>query len=234
MGTIRESVEVAVPVRTAYDQWTQFEQFPRFMAGVESVHQLDDTHLHWVAEVGGHRAEWDAEITEQIPDARIAWRSTSGRETNGLVTFDALEPARTLVTVDFEYETEGVTEGLGSVLGIDDRHVKADLERFRELIETQGEATGAWRGEVHQGEPRARLADEIPPGPGAEAQTAPAVGSIESGDGIRQTRGGEAAPDPGMAARDPAGGSGTGTDLRTGEAGLGFEQEDAAARERGV
>ena len=168
MGTIRESVEVAVPVRTAYDQWTQFEEFPRFMAGVESVQQLDDTHLHWVAEVGGHRAEWDAEITEQIPDARIAWRSTSGRETNGLVTFDVLEPSRTLVTVDFEYETEGVTEGLGSALGIDDRHVQADLDRFRELIEAQGEATGAWRGEVHQGEPRTSLADEIPPGAGAD------------------------------------------------------------------
>ena len=159
MGTIRESVEVAVPVRTAYDQWTQFEEFPRFMAGVESVQQLDPTHLHWVAEVGGRRAEWDAEITEQIPDARIAWRSTSGRETNGLVTFDVLEPSRTLVTVDFEYETEGVTEGLGSALGIDDRHVQADLDRFRELIESQGEATGAWRGEVHQGEPHAALDD---------------------------------------------------------------------------
>jgi hypothetical protein len=234
VSTIRQSVEVDVPVRTAYDQWTQFEEFPRFMAAVDEVRQLDDTHLHWVAEVAGHRAEWDAEITEQIPDARIAWRSTSGRETTGLVTFESLGRERTLVTVDLEYETEGLTEGIGSAIGVDDRQVKADLDRFKELIEAQGEPSGAWRGKVTRsgeadrelphGTPRVPPVEEQPPGPGAEPQRSPAVGAIESGEGLQR----------GVAGRDPAGGTGTGADVKTGSEGLGFDGEDAAARERGV
>ncbi len=238
MSTIRQSVEVDVPVRAAYDQWTPFEEFPRFMAAVEAGHQLDDTHLRWVAEVAGHRAEWDAEITEQIPDARIAWRSTSGRETAGLVTFESLDRARTLVTVDFEYETESLTENIGSAVGVDDRQVKADLERFKDLIEAQGEPSGAWRGKVtRSGEVENGMGDEAervppveeqPPGPGAEPQRSPAVGAIESGEGL----GG--GPGRGLAGRDPAGGTGTGADVATGRDALGMKGEDAAARERGV
>jgi hypothetical protein len=246
VSNIRQSVEVAVPVRTAYDQWTQFEEFPRFMAGVESVSQLDATHLRWVADVAGHRAEWEAEITEQIPDARIAWTSTDGRETAGLVMFESLDDERTLVTVDFEYEAEGVAETIGSALGIDDRRVKADLERFRELVEAQGEASGAWRGlvreegaEVHEPDegasrPQVPPVDEQPPGPGAEPQRAPAEGTLEADRDPESGLRAGAGPQRGFGARDPSGATGTGLDVDTGAAGLGLEEEDRAARERGV
>ena len=152
MPTIEHSIEVNVPVRTAYDQWTQFEEFPRFMEGVEEVRQLDDTHLHWVAEIGGEREEWDAEITEQHPDERIAWTSTSGKGNAGVVTFHRLGDDRSKIMLQLDWESEGMKEKLGSILGQDDRAVKVDLERFKELIEGRGIATGAWRGEVNQGE----------------------------------------------------------------------------------
>ena len=152
MPTIEQSIEVNVPVRTAYDQWTQFEEFPRFMEGVEEVRQLDDTHLHWVAEIGGEREEWDAEITEQHPDERIAWTSTSGKGNAGVVTFHRLGDDRSKIMLQLDWESEGMKEKLGSILGQDDRAVKGDLERFKELIEGRGIATGAWRGEVDHGE----------------------------------------------------------------------------------
>ena len=152
MPTIEESVEVNVPVRTAYNQWTQFEEFPTFMEGVEQVQQLDDTHLHWVAEVAGQRREWDAEITEQEPDQRIAWRATDGKPNGGVVTFHRLDDARTKIMLQMDYETEGVVEGVGSAVGADDRRVQGDLGRFKELIESRGQESGAWRGEVRQGD----------------------------------------------------------------------------------
>ena len=148
MGTIRESVEVAVPVRTAYDQWTQFEEFPRFMAGVESVHQLDDTHLHWIAEVGGRRAEWDAEITEQIPDERIAWRSRDGAANAGVVTFHRLSDSKSKVMLQMEYDPEGFVELAGDAVGVVSQRILGDLERFKKYIEGRGRETGAWRGTV--------------------------------------------------------------------------------------
>jgi uncharacterized membrane protein len=151
MATVHESIEIEAPVRVAYDQWTQFETFPTFMEGVKEVSQVDNTHLHWVAEVGGKREEWDAEITEQVPDQRIAWRSVSGKGKAGTVTFESLDNARTRVTVGIDHDTEGVIETVGSALGVDDRRVKADLERFREMIEARGAESGGWRGEVHQG-----------------------------------------------------------------------------------
>jgi uncharacterized membrane protein len=152
MATVEESIEVNVPVSTAYNQWTQFEDFPRFMEGVESVKQIDDTHLHWVAEIGGERREWDAEITEQQPDARIAWKATGGHGNSGVVTFKPLEQNSTLITVRMEYVTEGLKEQLGSAVGADSRRVKGDLERFEEFVESRGRETGAWRGEVEKGE----------------------------------------------------------------------------------
>ena len=152
MATVEESIEVNVPVSTAYNQWTQFEDFPRFMEGVESVKQIDDTHLHWVAEIGGERREWDAEITEQQPDARIAWKATGGHGNSGVVTFKPLEQNSTMVTVRMEHVTEGLKEQLGSAVGADSRRVKGDLERFQEYVESRGRETGAWRGEVEQGE----------------------------------------------------------------------------------
>ena len=148
MSHVTESVDVAVPVSTAYNQWTQFEEFPKFMGGVEQVQQLDDTHLRWAAEIAGKREEWDAEITEQRPDERIAWRATGGKGNAGVVTFEPLGGTDTRVTVQMDWEPEGVTENIGAAIGMDDRQVSKDLERFKDLIETQGTETGAFRGTV--------------------------------------------------------------------------------------
>jgi uncharacterized membrane protein len=154
MATVEQSIEVNVPVRTAYNQWTQFEEFPEFMEGVESVTQLDDTHLRWVADIGGKRNEWEAEITEQRPDERVAWRASDGKGNGGVVTFHRIDENRTRIMVQMEYEAEGVVEKVGSALGADDARVRGDLERFKEFIERRGRETGAWRGEVEQGQPR--------------------------------------------------------------------------------
>lgn len=148
MSTIEESIEVERPVRTVYDQWTQFEEFPTFMEGVESVTQVDDTHLHWVAEIAGVRREWDAVVTEQHPDQRVAWTSTTGTTNGGVVTFHKLDPARTKVMLQLDLEPEGVAEKAGDVLGIIRRRVSGDLARFKDMIESRGEASGAWRGDV--------------------------------------------------------------------------------------
>jgi uncharacterized membrane protein len=146
--TIEESIEVEVPVTTAYNQWTQFESFPRFMDGVERVEQKDDKRLHWVAEIGGEKREWEAEITEQHPDHRVAWRALDRYGPNGVVTFHKLDDSRSKVMVQMEYEPEGVKESVGSVVGFDSRRVKGDLESFKEFIESRGSETGAWRGEI--------------------------------------------------------------------------------------
>jgi len=151
METIRESIEVDVPVRTAYNQWTQFEEFPRFMEGVASVKQIDDTHLRWVAEIAGERRDWEAEIVEQLPDQKIAWRAVEGSGPNGVVTFEPLGEDKTLVMVEMSYEPEGFKEQLGAKIGIDSRQVKDDLERFKQLIENRDEATGAYRAKVQDG-----------------------------------------------------------------------------------
>jgi uncharacterized membrane protein len=152
--TIRESTDINVPVSTAYNQWTQFEEFPQFMEGVESVEQTDDTHLYWVAEIGGKRREWQAEIVEQKPAEKIAWRALNGNGPNGVIEFEPLGKDTTLITVEIAYEPEGLKEQLGAKVGIDKRQVKGDLERFKELIESRGVESGAWRGEVHAGEPQ--------------------------------------------------------------------------------
>lgn len=148
MSLVEESIEVQVPVRTAYNQWTQFEEFPAFMEGVESVRQLDDTHLHWVAEIAGQRREWDAEITEQIPDKRIAWTSTSGDRNSGVITFHRLADDKTQLMLQLDHEPEGLIDKAGNALGAVGRQAKADLKRFKERIEAQGGETGGWRGEV--------------------------------------------------------------------------------------
>ena len=148
MSTIEQSIELEVPVQTAYNQWTQFEEFPEFMEGVEQVQQMDERRLHWVAEFGGTRHEWDAEITEQQPDERVAWRNTDGKENAGVVTFHRLDDDRSRVMVQMDFVPEGIKEKLGDALGAPDRRVKGDLERFKELIEARGRESGAWRGEV--------------------------------------------------------------------------------------
>jgi uncharacterized membrane protein len=161
MSTIEESIDVAVPVRVAYDQWTQFEEFPRFMEGVEEIRQTDDTHTHWKTKIGGVEREFDAEITEQHPDHRVAWRSTSGATNAGVVTFHRLDDAHTRVMLQMDIEPEGAVEKVGDALGIAKRRVKGDLANFKALIEERGEASGAWRGEIEQ-------PGEAEPGPSGE------------------------------------------------------------------
>jgi uncharacterized membrane protein len=148
MARVEKDIEVAVPVRTAYNQWTQFEEFPNFMEGVREVRQIDDTHIHWRADIGGREHEWDAEIREQVPDEKIIWQSTSGAMNAGMVKFDPLEGEKTRVHLEMSYEPEGLMEGVGDQLGFLSRRVEGDLERFKEFIEERGAETGAWRGEV--------------------------------------------------------------------------------------
>ncbi len=149
--TITESIEVDVPVSTAYNQWTQFEDFPLFMEGVEHVQQLDDTRLRWVAAVAGKRAEWEAKILEQHPDRQISWISADGKETRGTVSFEPRGDSRALVRLAMSYRPEGLRESLGSVARLDERRVRGDLKRFKELIESRGIETGAWRGDIAAG-----------------------------------------------------------------------------------
>jgi uncharacterized membrane protein len=137
VSTVEESIDVEVPVRVAYEHWTQFEAFPQFMDGVQEVSRIDSSHLHWKVEIGGHVAEWDAEITDQTPDQRIAWRSTGGTPNNGAVTFESVGVDSSRVTVALEHGTDGVVEKAGSALGFDSRQVKTDLESFKQLIEAR-------------------------------------------------------------------------------------------------
>ena len=152
MAQIEKSIEVKVPVRTAYNQWTQFEQFPKFMEGVEEVRQLDDKRLHWRASIAGKTEEWQAEIVEQTPDKVVAWRSTTGAENGGHVSFAPKGADATQITLRLDYDPEGMVESVGDKLGFVSRRVEGDLERFREFIEGRGSETGAWRGEIHGGD----------------------------------------------------------------------------------
>lgn len=149
MAKVEKSIDVNVPVRSAYDQWTQFESFPQFMDGVKEVRQEDDTRLYWKAEVMGKQEEWNAKITEQVPDRKIAWHSTSGAPNAGEVTFQPISNGSTEVNLKLEAEPETLTEKIGDAMGVLDRQVKGDLERFKEFMEKRGgQPTGAWRGEI--------------------------------------------------------------------------------------
>jgi uncharacterized membrane protein len=148
MSTVTESVDVQVPVTTAYNQWTQFESFPQFMAGVQEVRQLDDTHTHWVTKMGGVTREFDATITEQHPDERVAWKSDNGPKQAGVVTFHKLDDNRTRVTAQMDIEPEGIMEKAADKVGMIEGRVKDDMERFKQFIEGKGRETGAWRGDV--------------------------------------------------------------------------------------
>lgn len=150
MSNIEKSIDVNVPVHTAYNQWTQFEEFPRFMEGVEEVKQLDEKRLHWRANVGGKEKQWDATITEQIPDERIAWRNTTGTTNAGVVTFHRINDNTTRIMLQLDYDPEGVVENVGDMIGVVSHRVQGDLQRFKEFIEQRGTETGAWRGKVEQ------------------------------------------------------------------------------------
>ena len=147
---IKEEIEVDAPLSSVYNQWTQFEDFPEFMEGVETVEQLDDARLRWVAKVAGKRAEWEAKILHQDPDERISWQSTDGKQTTGTVTFEPAGEERTRIRVTMTYTPEGPLERAGSALGLDNRRVRGDLGRFKELIEGRGVESGAWRGEIDE------------------------------------------------------------------------------------
>jgi uncharacterized membrane protein len=148
MPSVQESIDVQVPVTTAYNQWTQFEDFPHFMGGVDQVTQVNDTLTHWKTSIGGVDREFDAEITEQHPDERVAWKSVDGKTHAGVVTFHRLDDTTSRVMVQIDWETESLAEKAGAALSIDDRQVKKDLERFKEFIEKRGIETGGWRGDV--------------------------------------------------------------------------------------
>jgi uncharacterized membrane protein len=154
MPKVDDSIDVGVPVQQAYNQWTQFEEFPKFMEGIQSVQQLDDGHVKWVAEVRGETREWTTEITEQLPDEKIAWKTIDGEVKNdGVVTFEQVGDAQTRINVQMDVEGESSAENVaGDLLGVVRSQVRGDLERFKQLIENRGEETGAWRGEVKDGE----------------------------------------------------------------------------------
>jgi uncharacterized membrane protein len=149
VSKIEQSIDVEVPVRTAYNQWTQFEDFPRFMEGVREVRQLDDRRLAWRAEIGGKEKTWQAEISEQIPDARVAWHSTSGAHNAGVVTFHRIDDGTTRVMLQMEYDPDGIVENVGDAVGVATSRIRGDLKRFKEFIEQRGRETGAWRGSIN-------------------------------------------------------------------------------------
>ncbi|MDX3093211.1 SRPBCC family protein [Streptomyces sp. ME01-24h] len=152
MGTISESVDVNVPLHTAYNQWTQFEEFPNFMEGVEQVTQVDDRHNHWVTNVAGSRREFDTEIVDQLPDERVAWRTVTGDvKQRGVVTFQELDASRTRVNLAMEVQTSGLAEKAAEALGVVDRRARGDLRRFKHFIEERGDETGGWRGRLAPG-----------------------------------------------------------------------------------
>lgn len=154
MEHVEKTVEVNRPISTVYNQWTQFEEFPTFMVGVKEVRQIDDTHLHWRAEIWGKEKEWDAEITEQEPDKRISWKSVSGARNAGTVRFEPVTPERTRVRLVMAYEPEDAVENMGDALGIFSSRVENTVEQFKKYIESRGMETGGWRGEVHDSRPQ--------------------------------------------------------------------------------
>jgi uncharacterized membrane protein len=153
MSTVEKSIDVEVPVRTVYDQWTQFTSFPQFMEGVDRIDQVSDTRTHWVTSIGGVNREFDAEITEQHPDERVAWTSVDGPKHAGVVTFHRLDSDKTRIMLQMDYQPEGVLENVGDKLGIVGRRAEGDLERFKHFIENRGTETGAWRGDVDRPTP---------------------------------------------------------------------------------
>ncbi|HEY8238654.1 MAG TPA: SRPBCC family protein [Candidatus Limnocylindrales bacterium] len=152
MSRIVEEIEVEVPVRIAYDQWTQFESFPKFMEGIDRVFQVDDTTLEWTATIAGQVKHWRAEIVEQRPDGLVAWRSVDGARNDGEVRFEPRGQDKALITLQLDVEPEGLIEKAGDALGLVERRVRSDLERFKEFIEDRGTPTGGWRGRVDDGE----------------------------------------------------------------------------------
>jgi uncharacterized membrane protein len=171
MSRFEHVITVDAPVREVYNQWTQFESFPSFMEGVEKVVQRDDRTLEWTASIAGQRRSWTAVITDQTPDVRVAWKSTSGADNAGAVLFEPAGTGQTQVTLRIDVDPEGFVENVGDKIGAVDRRVKGDLERFKEFIEGRGRATGAWRGEIHGQEVRDPAMSGTPTRPGGSDRT---------------------------------------------------------------
>src|SRR3569833_57104 len=190
MATIQQSIEVNVPLRTAYNQWTQFEEFPRFMEGVREVRQLDDAHLHWLAERDGRQIEWDSEITDQVPDQRIAWRDIGGSQNaphnSGCVYFEPMLPDKTRVRMTMEYQPHAPASDPFAAQRAVTQRIEQDLVRFKQLLEKQGSASGAWRGEIPQGQSTGDMAGN-PSAPGMERGSA--ASCFGSSAGSRFNRG---------------------------------------------
>ena len=221
MSRIDDTIDVRVPVRTAYNQWTQFEEFPNFMEGVDRVVHLGDRTLEWTATIAGQTRHWRARIVDQVPDERIAWVSTSGARNDGIVTFRPLDADRTRISLAIEYEPEGAVENLGNAIGAVEGRVKGDLERFRDFIEQRGVETGAWRGTVPDD-----IAGDVSAQPApVRAGVAASVASRSSLDQEATGRGfAEGTANPALT-RQPAGSStGTRTDLDDEATGRGFAE----------
>ncbi|ACU35749.1 SRPBCC family protein [Actinosynnema pretiosum subsp. pretiosum] len=203
MTTIEKSVDVEVPVSTAYNQWTQFESFPRFMEGVENITQVSDTRTHWVTSIGGVKREFDAEITEQHPDERVAWHTVEGPQQAGVVTFHRLNDRQTRVHLQMDYEPETLTEKAGAALGIVEHRVNGDLKRFKEFIENAGSETGSWRGDVPREPQAGEGGHRMPPG-GAATTPNPGATPGVAGPGVTPGLAGPGTGGPGGAThRDP-------------------------------
>jgi len=240
MATVQESIEVDVPVSKAYNQWTQFEDFPRFMSGVDSVRQLDDTTVHFETSIGGVKREYDAQITVQEPDQRVTWESLNEPRNAGTVWFESLGPEQTKVNVELTWEPESAMEKIGAAVGLDSRQVASDLKKFKKFIESEGSETGAWRESVRDGEVEGQggtsgmgaagmgaagaagvgtagaagmgAPDLVPPGGAGGAGTGMAGGGTRVGDGMTT---------PGAGA-DPADGYGSAEGYGNADAATGY------------
>jgi carbon monoxide dehydrogenase subunit G len=190
---VEKRILVNVPVSTAYNQWTQFEEFPHFMGGVKSITQLSDDRLEWVAEIGGIRRQWEAKILEQIPDRRVAWAATEGATNAGAIEFEDIGGGQTSLQLTLEYEPEGIIEKVGDKLNVVERQAEADLQRFKEFIEDEGYASGAWRGSVSSGAPAGTPGVEDAAGSRGDSGKAGISGKVAAGLGVAAAAGAAAA-----------------------------------------
>ena len=223
MATVQESIEVDVPVSKAYNQWTQFEDFPRFMSGVDSVRQLDDTTVHFETSIGGVKREYDAQITVQEPDQRVTWESLNEPRNAGTVWFESLGPEQTKVNVELTWEPESAMEKIGAAVGLDSRQVASDLKKFKEFIESEGSETGAWRESVRDGEVEGKGGTSGMGAAGMGAAGAAGVGTAGAGTGMAGggTRAGDGMTTPGAGA-DPSDGYGNAEGYGNADAATGY------------
>jgi ribosome-associated toxin RatA of RatAB toxin-antitoxin module len=196
MATVQESIDVNVPIGQAYNQWTQFEDFPRFMSGVDAVRQLDDTTVHFETSIAGVKREYDAQITGQEPDQRVTWESLNEPRNAGTVWFESLGPDETKVNVELTWEPESAMEKIGAAVGLDSRQVASDLKKFKEFIESRGSETGAWRESVNDGEVESQAASAGTAGAGAAGTAGAGIGygSADDGTGYASGSGMDAVP----------------------------------------